>query len=328
MKFPTKNWEEMNSRNQKCFREMSKEELVKRWDTKKGKEIKQKILEINFSYGSSRDYRQFLGTVKTSWGKSSTPKIDLRGIDFSNFSNLTENEIFSFDFSNCTLTHSDFSNSRFESSLFIHSDILYSDFSSSILNECDFSKTNLTLTDFNNSSLEHANFKDSWLSNVSLENAELGFVKFNRKTDFHNIDVSQVEGSSNPLFTSFIRRKHFLKHFKSQNISNKIIFYIWLVISDCGQSFVRWGIVSGIICLLFGLLYSSFPELFTIANERPPTKFTYYYYSIVTFTTLGFGDIVPNDIKSEIIITIEVILGYIMLGGLISIFATKFIPKE
>ncbi|WP_041279584.1 ion channel [Desulfobacula toluolica] len=78
----------------------------------------------------------------------------------------------------------------------------------------------------------------------------------------------------------------------------------------------------------YRLLYSYFPELFTIANDRPPTKFTYYYYSIVTFTTLGFGDIVPNDIKSEIIITIEVILGYIMLGGLISIFATKFIPKE
>ena len=69
------------------------------------------------------------------------------------------------------------------------------------------------------------------------------------------------------------------------------------------------------------------PEYFIVANERIPTWFTFYYYSIVTFTTLGFGDIVPKNILAEILVTIEVILGYIMLGGLISIFATKFIPK-
>lgn len=327
MKFPIKSWEEMNSEDQDIFRKMSEEELVTRWDTDQGREIKNKIIKINFSYGSSEDYKSFIGTVKTSWGKSK-PKIDLRGINFSEFSNLKNDEIFSFDFSNCALTYSDFSGSEFTSSNFKNSNILYSDFSNSIFNECDFSHTNLTLTNFDNSSLEESDFRSSWLSSISLNGVNLGFIKFDKKTDFQNIDVSKVEGSSNPLFLSFIRRKHYLKHFKTQSTGNKIIYYLWLFISDCGQSFVRWTIVSLIICLLFGFIYSHIPESFILSDGRIRSAFSFYYYSVVTFTTLGFGDIVPNNMWSEIVVTIEVILGYIMLGGLISIFATKFIPKD
>jgi hypothetical protein len=79
---------------------------------------------------------------------------------------------------------------------------------------------------------------------------------------------------------------------------------------------------------MFGSIYSRFSESFFIANNRNATDFTFYYYSVVTFTTLGFGDVVPKDLWAEIAVTAEVITGYIMLGGLISIFATKFIPKD
>ena len=48
-----------------------------------------------------------------------------------------------------------------------------------------------------------------------------------------------------------------------------------------------------------------------------------FYYSIVTFTTLGFGDIIPKTTIAAMCVTVEVILGYVMLGGLITIFASK-----
>ncbi len=47
------------------------------------------------------------------------------------------------------------------------------------------------------------------------------------------------------------------------------------------------------------------------------------YYSVVTFTTLGFGDVIPTTQVAAYWVMAEVILGYIMLGGLISIFANK-----
>ena len=43
----------------------------------------------------------------------------------------------------------------------------------------------------------------------------------------------------------------------------------------------------------------------------------------VTFTTLGFGDVTPLNRAGEIWVTAEVILGYLMLGLLISIMANK-----
>ena len=50
---------------------------------------------------------------------------------------------------------------------------------------------------------------------------------------------------------------------------------------------------------------------------------TMFYYSVVTFTTLGFGDIIPKTSTAALCVTVEVILGYVMLGGLITIFASK-----
>lgn len=327
MDFPLKPWEQMNKEEQTRFREMSEEDIVRRWHSKQGDEIKTKIIEVNLRYGSSSEYKRFLGTVKTDWGNK-PPKIDLRGIDFSGFSNLRDNEIFSFDFSDCSLKYANLSNAEFSSTKLRNADILYSDFSHSILDECNFYGANLTLSDFSNSRLEGADFRNAWISDVSFQDSDLGYIKYNRRTDFHNIDIASVKGSSNPIFVSYVRRKHYLKHFKSQNLGNKIVYYLWLAISDCGQSFLRWSAVSAVICLMFGLIYTNFPGSFSIANDRSPTVFTFYYYSVVTFTTLGFGDIVPKNLWAEIAVTTEVITGYVMLGGLISIFATKFIPKN
>jgi uncharacterized protein YjbI with pentapeptide repeats len=50
---------------------------------------------------------------------------------------------------------------------------------------------------------------------------------------------------------------------------------------------------------------------------------TMFYYSIVTFTTLGFGDITPLTGLAAFFVVMEVITGYVMLGGLISILANK-----
>ena len=53
-----------------------------------------------------------------------------------------------------------------------------------------------------------------------------------------------------------------------------------------------------------------------------------FYFSIVTFTTLGFGDVITANRAARVMVTLEVILGYVMLGGLISIFATKLARRS
>ena len=59
-----------------------------------------------------------------------------------------------------------------------------------------------------------------------------------------------------------------------------------------------------------------------------PDFWGYIYYSVVTFTTLGFGDIVALTNKARFVVGCEVVLGYVMLGGLISIFANKLARRS
>ena len=55
---------------------------------------------------------------------------------------------------------------------------------------------------------------------------------------------------------------------------------------------------------------------------------TVSYYSVVTFTTLCFGDIILKTQEAACWIMAEVIMRYIMLGGLISIFAIKIARRS
>ena len=65
----------------------------------------------------------------------------------------------------------------------------------------------------------------------------------------------------------------------------------------------------------------------TFSIDRPsgvqPGFREYSCYSVVTFTTLGFGDIGAVTNWARLAVGVEVVLGYVMLGGLISIFANK-----
>jgi hypothetical protein len=112
----------------------------------------------------------------------------------------------------------------------------------------------------------------------------------------------------------------------------KTWFRIWGISCNYGRSFWMWlGWAFG-IALLFGFLYSTFNEAFNYAGHpfEEVSSFMPFYYSIVTFTTLGFGDITPcHDCWwAQAIVTLEVTFGYIMLGGLISIFANKLARRN
>jgi hypothetical protein len=104
-------------------------------------------------------------------------------------------------------------------------------------------------------------------------------------------------------------------------------------LADCGKSFFRWALWSLGFAIGFAFIYYSFYtdymlnfQTVYVSEEFP--LFSFIYYSIVTFTTLGFGDIVPRTGWLQFWVMLEVILGYIMLGGLISIFANKLARRS
>ena len=110
-------------------------------------------------------------------------------------------------------------------------------------------------------------------------------------------------------------------------------FRMWGIASCFGQSLKRWISWSAILALFFAMVFSG-----NLANaghefslrgaegqtiDAIPSLGEALYFSLVTFTTLGFGDITPTTSTGQFWVCLEVVFGYMMLGGLISIFSNK-----
>ncbi|HHO55300.1 MAG TPA: two pore domain potassium channel family protein, partial [Trueperaceae bacterium] len=61
--------------------------------------------------------------------------------------------------------------------------------------------------------------------------------------------------------------------------------------------------------------------------SQPNNFLNSLYFSFVTFTTLGFGDISPISSIAKFLVILEVFIGYLMLGLLVTIISKKVIPN-
>ena len=163
-------------------------------------------------------------------------------------------------------------------------------------------------------------------------------------TDVYSINTEVVmDGASNPSLKRYVEDEQWIRSWREGGgRKREALFILWELTSHCGRSFVLWMFWALVVAVVFGTVYAGYtvpswipwpiknllvrvdPEVEVSPDSRTPTQFTPYYFSIVTFTTLGFGDISPLNLAGEVWLALEVIFGYLMLGGLISIFANKF----
>ena len=73
--------------------------------------------------------------------------------------------------------------------------------------------------------------------------------------------------------------------------------------------------------MLFGTLANSDGECIS-------GLWSHFYFSTVTFTTLGYGNIVPANTYSEVIASIEVIFGFAAFALLIGIASALAIQSD
>jgi hypothetical protein len=204
----------------------------------------------------------------------------------------------------------------------------------------------LASTNMRRAELVDANLKGANLTAANLEGANVSSVVYDHHNLWHILKESRIQpkkiwkkrddiilGTSmrcngvyaacygSPKFRVFLQDQDYIEELiKTGN--GKILCFIWWLVSDCGRSILRWTCCSFLLMILFTFLFLWMgPQHF----YTPKLSFTFMnimYYSVVTFTTLG-GDIFPATTPAAIMTTLEVLVGYIMLGGLISIFASK-----
>ena len=106
---------------------------------------------------------------------------------------------------------------------------------------------------------------------------------------------------------------------RTQSRINAAIYRVWKVTSDCGRSFVRWGLWTALLAVVYAAAYL----VVDVDLGAHPTPLSTLYFSVVTLTTLGYGDVLPRSLAAQCLVMSEVTVGYVMLGGLLSIFANK-----
>ena len=167
--------------------------------------------------------------------------------------------------------------------------------------------------------------------------------KFTHQTDqpteFY-LDSEDINGVLNPFFKRYVADQQFVRAFKEKH---PFWGLVWRWSSDYGRSLALWALWSLLIALSFSLVYmqaptwfaewlqEAMPQFHQVTGDQADEPLTFwksFYFSIVTFTTLGFGDVVADNTSARILVTLEVIFGYVMLGGLISIFANKLASRS
>ena len=152
-------------------------------------------------------------------------------------------------------------------------------------------------------------------------------------TDFSQFDtVSIMDGSSNPYLKRYIDDEQWIKSWRESAWWREPLFVVWEATSHCGRSIGLWACWAAFIVLVFATIYSFMPKSIAFRSDKlSGVKLGFrgcLYYSVVTLTTLGYGDITPLTNPARFVAGTEVCVGYVMLGGLVSIFANKLARRS
>ncbi len=139
---------------------------------------------------------------------------------------------------------------------------------------------------------------------------------------FYQVDIlSILEHGISILFWTYIAA-HMLKFILDQSIITAELIYAALA-----------------VYFIFGLAWASIyhvieisnPHSFSMSNAEASTQdfiFQMWYFSMVTLTTLGYGDIEPINMTARVFVVLEAIMGQFYLAVLIANLVGRRIAQE
>ncbi len=261
---------------------------------------------------------------------------DLSGADLSG-ADLSGADLGWADLSGAKLKWADLSEAILSEANLYRANFYWADLNGAKLKWADLSEADLIRGNLGGADLSGANLSEANLSEANLSDALVTSVKYlDRKHDqrfrtwlyprsimrgnYQGVRVASCSG--NAIFKRDAEDQDFLdtleNHWKGTWRIG--LFRAWGLL-DYGRSMLAVFVIALLIVVIFGVIYLV-PGIISYGKNHN-TLFSPFYFSIVTFTTLGFGDITPNGGIGEIIVSLQVICGYLTLGLLISILANK-----
>jgi uncharacterized protein YjbI with pentapeptide repeats len=211
------------------------------------------------------------------------------------------------NFEGANLTEADFRGANLMNARFSGADLSRCDLTGCDLRHTDFSGAHLVDMDYGNSRSMRGNFFGIRGLNNTSGNAL--FVRDAMDQDYLDTMEHRIEGMP-PGLRKFVKRT---------------FFGAWGFM-DFGRSLVAPVVYAAGLVFLFGAVFAL--DMFLgwgLFNYEGTARswVTPFYYSVVTYTTLGYGDVTPSHLIGELLVIVEVILGYTTLGLVLSILANK-----
>jgi Ion channel len=89
---------------------------------------------------------------------------------------------------------------------------------------------------------------------------------------------------------------HFLRHTRREPI------FVWL-------GYLLWSLFLCCFLAVFAFEYDLLPHLSDVATTQSRPLIDYLYYEVITFTTVGYGDIVPATLQGKILAMFTALFG-------------------
>jgi len=280
--------------------------------------------------------------------------LDLSGIDFfrTNFhrTNLKMSDLSEAELTEANLTEAALYKCNLRGAVLQEANLSNADLSACDCSGADFRGTNLTGTNLTGANLTGANFSSANLTGCDLSDADLTSTNFTSAnldqanlTRAHYGGVKSMHGKyygirgvdncyGNAVFVrdakdqDYIDTLHETIRAKPEGLRRSVdllLLKAWGLI-DQGRSLLKVSFYAMLISTFYGLIYTCDVEfnwgMMDYSNSSG-TWFTPFYYSLVTYTTLGFGDVTADSLIGEMLVISEVIAGYFTLGLLLSILA-------
>lgn len=207
-------------------------------------------------------------------------------------------------FSRATLDGANLQNAQLARARFQHCDLQGATFHSADVREADFTACALDRSTFDHAQLDDANFRN---------------IHRYMGTSFYGCDLSVSNCTGSSLFKRHAADENFIRELKERSTLSRAWVFIWWLTSDCGRSLTRWGAWTAAVALAFAFAYTQVGIDFG-SNK---TALSPLYFSIVTLTSLGYGDVLPTTVAGQAVAMAESLVGFCAIGGLITIFSNK-----
>ena len=280
-------------------------------------------------------------------------KLELQGVDLQNANlfkvNLEGANLSEANLSGAELTGANFRGANLDrvtavgvglgNACLVGASFFSANLSGAVLSKADLTKANLSCANLHGARLREANlcetdFTEAILNSADLSlsctdcatfhNAELRNARLRQIADYHKatwtgVDIRDINFAGAMSLRRLIIDQNYLKELRNRDNFTKAVYYLWWISCDCGRSVTRWSMWGALICIVYSYLYT----LVAVDYGMYETWLSPMYFSLVTMTTLGYGDAVPSSIWAQITTMSQVVTGYVMFGVLLALSYDK-----